>query len=95
MSKSDENANGYIALLDKPEDIMRKFKRAVTDSEACVRYAEGKDGVNNLMGIYSCVTGKSYEEIEREFEGKGYGDFKTAVGEAVVEHLRPIQERFA
>ena len=59
---------------------MRKFKRAVTDSEACVRYAEGKDGVNNLMGIYSCVTGKSYEEIEREFEGKGYGDFKTAVG---------------
>ena len=95
MSKSDENANGYIALLDKPEDIMRKFKRAVTDSEACVRYAEGKDGVNNLMGIYSCVTGKSFEEIEREFEGKGYGDFKTAVGEAVIEHLRPIQERFA
>ena len=95
MSKSDENANGYIAMLDKPEDIMRKFKRAVTDSEACVRYAEGKDGVNNLMGIYSCVTGKSFEEIEREFEGKGYGDFKTAVGEAVIEHLRPIQERFA
>lgn len=82
-------------MLDKPEDIMRKFKRAVTDSEACVRYAEGKDGVNNLMGIYSCVTGKSFEEIEREFEGKGYGDFKTAVGEAVIEHLRPIQERFA
>lgn len=94
MSKSDENANASIALLDKPEDIMRKFKRAVTDSEACVRYAEGKDGVNNLMGIYSCVTGKTYEEIEREFDGKGYGDFKTAVGEAVIEHLRPIQERY-
>lgn len=95
MSKSDENANASIALLDKPEDIMRKFKRAVTDSEACVRYAEGKDGVNNLMGIYSCVTGRTYEEIEQEFSGKGYGDFKAAVGEAVVEHLRPIQERFS
>lgn len=95
MSKSDENANASIALLDKPEDIMRKFKRAVTDSEACVRYAEGKDGVNNLMGIYSCVTGRTYEEIEQEFSGKGYGDFKTAVGEAVIEHLRPIQERFS
>ena len=95
MSKSDENANASIALLDKPEDIMRKFKRAVTDSEAGVRYAEGKDGVNNLMGIYSCVTGRTYEEIEQEFSGKGYGDFKAAVGEAVVEHLRPIQERFS
>lgn len=95
MSKSDENANAWIALLDKPEDIMRKFKRAVTDSDACVRYAEGKDGVNNLMGIYSAVTGRSFEEIEREFDGRGYGDFKTAVGEAVVEHLRPIQERYA
>lgn len=95
MSKSDENANASIAVLDKPEDIMRKFKRAITDSEACVRYAEGKDGVNNLMGIYSCVTGRTNEQIEAEFAGKGYGDFKTAVGEAVVEHLRPIQERYA
>lgn len=95
MSKSDENVNASIAVLDKPEDIMRKFKRAVTDSEACVRYAEGKDGVNNLMGIYSCVTGKTNEQIEAEFAGKGYGDFKTAVGEAVVEHLRPIQGRYA
>ena len=95
MSKSDENANGYIAMLDRPDDIMRKFKRAVTDSEACVRYAEGKDGVNNLMNIYSCITGMDFEQIEQEFDGKGYGDFKTAVGEAVVEHLRPIQERFA
>ena len=94
MSKSDENTNAYIVMLDKPEDIMRKFKRAVTDSEACVRYAEGKDGVNNLMSIYSCVTGKTYEQIENEFAGKGYGEFKAAVGEAVVEHLRPIRERF-
>ena len=95
MSKSDENANGYIAMLDRPDDIVRKFKRAVTDSESCVRYAEGKDGVNNLMNIYSCITGMDFEQIEQEFDGKGYGDFKTAVGEAVVEHLRPIQERFA
>ena len=94
MSKSDENANAYVAILDKPEDIMRKFRRAVTDSDACVRYAEGKDGVNNLMEIYSCVTGLSYEQIERDFEGKGYGDFKTAVGEAVAEHLRPIREKY-
>lgn len=94
MSKSDENANGCVAVLDKPEVIMKKFKRAVTDSEACVRYGEGKDGINNLMGIYSAVTGLTVEQIEKDFEGKGYGDFKTAVGEAVVEHLRPIQERF-
>lgn len=95
MSKSDDNVNGFVAVLDKPDDIMRKFKRAVTDSEACVRYADGKDGVNNLMGIYSCVTGLSYEQIEKDFAGKGYGDFKTSVGEAIIEHLRPIQERFA
>lgn len=94
MSKSDDNINAYVAILDKPEDIMRKFKRAVTDSEACVKYGEGKDGINNLMGIYSAVTGKSYDDIQAEFEGKGYGDFKTAVGEAVVEQLRPIRERF-
>ena len=78
MSKSDENVNAWIAVLDKPEDIMRKFKRAVTDSEARVHYAEGKDGINNLMGIYSTMTGKTYEEIEREFDGKGYGDFAMA-----------------
>jgi len=94
MSKSDENVNGFIGMLDKPDDIMRKFKRAVTDSEACVRYAEGKDGINNLMGIYSCVTGKNFDEIEKEFEGLGYGDFKTAVGQAVVDHLKPIQDKY-
>lgn len=94
MSKSDENVNGFISMLDRPDDIMRKFKRAVTDSEAVVTYREGKDGVNNLMSIYNAATGKSFEEIEAEFEGRGYGDFKTAVGEAVVEILRPLQEKY-
>ena len=94
MSKSDENANSFITVLDDPDTIIRKFKRAVTDSEACVRFAEGKDGVNNLMGIYSSITGRSMEEIEREFDGKGYGDFKPTVAEAVIEELRPIQERY-
>ena len=93
MSKSIPE--GCVFLLEKPEDIMRKFKRAVTDSdtERCVRYdRENKPGVSNLMSIYSAVTGKSYEEIEAEFEGKGYGAFKPVVGETVVELLRPIRE---
>lgn len=94
MSKSDENVNSFVTLMDSPEVIMKKFKRAVTDSEAVVRYAEGKDGINNLMGIYSAVTGLSFEQIEKDFEGRGYGDFKTAVGEAVVEELRPVRERY-
>lgn len=94
MSKSDENSNGYISILDKPEVIMKKFKRAVTDSDSKVAYAEGKDGINNLMGIYSSVTGKTLGQIESEFDGHGYGDFKVAVGEAVVELLRPIQDKF-
>jgi len=94
MSKSDENENSYIALLDPPEVIIRKFKRAVTDSEAVIRYdEENKPGISNLMNIYASVTGKSFEDIELEFEGKGYGDFKKAVGEAVIETLRPIQEK--
>lgn len=83
MSKSDENANGCVHLLDPPEVIMKKFKRAITDSEACVRYGEGKDGINNLMDIYGAVTGLSHEQIEKDFDGKGYGDFKVAVGEAL------------
>ena len=94
MSKSDPNPNGCIFLLDKPEDIIRKVKRAVTDSEAEVCYREGKDGVNNLLTIYSTVTGKTVDEAVAEFSGKGYGDFKLAVGEAVAEHLRPIQEKY-
>ncbi len=94
MSKSDSNAKSFISILDTPETIVKKFKSAVTDSEASVRYAEGKDGVNNLMGIYSCCTGASYEQIESEFAGKGYGDFKLAVADAVVAELRPLQEEF-
>lgn len=95
MSKSDPNVNGFISMIDTPDVIMRKLKRAVTDSEARVAVGEGKDGVNNLIEIYSCCTGLTAEQIEAEFEGKGYGDFKAAVGEAVIEELRPVQERFA
>ena len=94
MSKSDENVNGFVSLLDPRDTVIKKFKRAVTDSEACVRFADGKDGINNLMTIYSCATGKTMEEIEREFEGKGYGDFKMAVGEAVADVLDPIQAEY-
>ncbi len=95
MSKSDENPNGFIGILDPKDMIIRKCKRAVTDSDAEVVYREGKDGINNLMTIYSVVTGKTFAEVEREFDGKGYGDFKTAVGEAVADHLEPIRTRFA
>ena len=95
MSKSDHDQNGCVYLMEKPEDIARKFKKAVTDSdtERCVRFApEEKPGVANLMSIYSACTGKTFEEIEREFDGLGYGAFKPAVGEAVIETLRPIRE---
>lgn len=95
MSKSDPNENGYILLLDPVDAIVRKVKRAVTDSGSEVKRGEGKEGIENLMSIYSAVTGKTMEEIEAEFEGKGYGDFKLAVAEAVAEELRPIQERYA
>ena len=94
MSRSDTNANATILLLDDTDTIIRKFKRAVTDSESEVRYAEEKPGISNLMDIYSAVTGKTYEEIEKEFAGKGYGDFKLAVGETVADHLKPLQERY-
>ena len=95
MSKSDENPNACIFILDEPDEIIRKFKRAVTDSEAVVRYADEKPGISNLMSIYSVVTGKDYASIEREFDGKGYGDFKLAVGEAVADHLKPVRDEFA
>lgn len=94
MSKSDTNAKAFISMLDDADTIVRKVKSAVTDSEARVYYGEGKDGVNNLMGIYSCCTGKDFAEIEQEFAGKGYGDFKAAVAEAVVEELRPVKAEF-
>ena len=95
MSKSDENTNAVVYILDDKDTIIRKFKRAVTDSEAEVRFSEEKPGVSNLMTIYSCFTGKNYDEIEREFAGKGYGDFKLAVGEATADALAPVQARFA
>ncbi|MCR5654570.1 MAG: tryptophan--tRNA ligase [Lachnospiraceae bacterium] len=93
MSKSIPE--GCVFLMDKPEDIARKFKRAITDSDSehCVYFdREKKPGVANLMNIYSTITGKTYEEIEKEFDGKGYGVFKPAVGEVVIEQLRPIRE---
>ena len=95
MSKSDDTNTGRVLLMDDPAVIMKQFKRAITDSdtERCVRFApEEKPGVANLMQIYAATTGKSFDEIEREFDGQGYGKFKPAVGEAVVEMLRPIQE---
>ena len=93
MSKSDENPNASIYLMDDPDTIIRKFKRAVTDSEACVRYSEEQPGIKNLIDIYCVCMGKTPEETEREFDGKGYGDFKMAVGEAVVGVLKPLQDR--
>jgi len=95
MSKSDENENAVVRILDAPDVIMRKFKRAVTDSEASVIFdPENKPGVSNLLTIYSCFSGKTIEEAEKEFEGKGYGDFKAAVGEVCCDKLVPVQEEF-
>jgi len=94
MSKSDPNPRASIAITDAPDVILKKCKSAVTDSETEIRYAEGKDGINNLMTIYAACTGKGFDEIEREFDGKGYGDFKMAVGEAVIEELRGFQEEY-
>lgn len=91
MSKSDENQNATVLILDDKDTIIRKFKRAVTDSDSQVIYKEGKDGINNLMSIYSTVTGKSFDDIEKEFDGKGYGDFKLAVGETVADALAPVR----
>ena len=95
MSKSDTNQNAVVYILDSKDDIMRKFKKAVTDSDAEVRYAEEKPGVSNLMSIYRAFTGKTFDEIENEFSGKGYGDFKSAVGEACADGLAPVRDEFA
>ena len=94
MSKSDPNPNAVVRILDPRDEILRKFKRAVTDSGAEVRFAEDKPGVSNLMTIYSCFSGKSFAEIEAEFAGKGYGDFKAAVGEVTADALAPVQAEF-
>ena len=95
MSKSDENPNASIYLMDDPDTIMRKCKRAVTDSEAQILYREEQPGVKNLIDIYSACTGKTPDETVKEFDGKGYGDFKMAVGEAVVSVLKPLQDEYA
>ncbi len=94
MSKSDENTNAVVYILDDKDTIIRKFKRAVTDSDTCVCMGEGKDGINNLITIYSCFTGKSVQDIEKEFDGRGYGEFKIAVGEACADALAPVQQKF-
>lgn len=94
MSKSDENLNASIYLLDDKDTIIRKFKRAVTDSDNEIRYSDEKPGIKNLIDIYGIATGHSVEDTVREFDGKGYGDFKLAVGEAVADVLTPIQSRY-
>ena len=94
MSKSDTNPKATISILDDEKTIIRKFKSAVTDSDMEVCYREGKAGINNLMTIYSAINGKTMEEITAEFAGRGYGDFKTAVGECVAEALRPVREKY-
>lgn len=95
MSKSDENPNASIYLMDDPDTIMRKCKRAVTDSEAQILYRDEQPGVKNLIDIYRACTDKTVDEVVKEFDGKGYGDFKVAVGEAVVSVLKPLQEEVA
>ncbi len=95
MSKSDENPNASIYLMDDPDTIMRKFKRAVTDSEAQILYRDEQPGIKNLIDIYSACTGKTPDEVVKEFDGQGYGVFKPAVGEAVVSVLKPLQDEVA
>lgn len=94
MSKSDENDQSFITILDEPDVIVRKIKRAVTDSENYVKFSEEKPGVSNLMSIYSAITKKNMVQIEDEFAGKGYGDFKAAVAQSVVEELKPIKQNY-
>ena len=95
MSKSDENANASIYLMDDPDTVMRKCKRAVTDSEAQILYRDEQPGVKNLLDIYCACTGKTADEAVKEFDGKGYGELKTAVGESVVAVLKPLQDEVA
>ena len=95
MSKSDENPNASVYLMDDPDTIIRKFKRAVTDSMARIAYTDEQPGIKNLLDIYCACTGKTMDEAVKEFDGRGYGDLKLAVGESVVSVLKPVQERFA
>ncbi len=94
MSKSDANENAVVRILDSKDDVIRKFKRAVTDSGNEICTGEGKEGITNLLNIYTCFTGKTLDEAIKEFEGKGYGEFKLAVGETCADALRPVREDF-
>ncbi len=94
MSKSDENENSYVSLLDKPEVIQRKIKRAVTDSDGEIRFSEDKPGVSNLMSMLSAITGDSFDKIESDYAGKGYGALKQSVADAVCEELAPLQSEY-
>lgn len=97
MSKTDPNLRSTVFLDDEPDDILKKFRSAMTDSDMEVRYRPGvvgKEGITNLLTIYTVATGKTMEQAEKEFDGKGYGDFKSAVGEAVVDFLAPVQEKY-
>ncbi len=95
MSKSDPDSNGMVSIIDAPEVILKKFKRAVTDSGRSIEVSPEKPGISNLLTIYSVFSGCTVTDAERRFEGKGYGEFKTAVGEAVAEALSPIRKRYA
>lgn len=95
MSKSDKDQNATVSIIDSADVIMKKFKRAVTDSENRIAFSEEKPGISNLLTIYSAFSGESIESAERRFEGKGYGDFKIAVGEAVADALSPVREKYA
>ncbi|MBQ8605735.1 MAG: tryptophan--tRNA ligase [Clostridia bacterium] len=94
MSKSDPNPKSYISIIDEKDVIIRKFKSAVTDSDNKIAFSDDKPGISNLLTIYSVMTGKTIEEAVQEFDGKGYGDFKLAVGEAVADGLSPLKEKY-
>lgn len=95
MSKSDTNVNSFILMTDDADTILRKFKRAVTDSDGVVCAGDDKPGVTNLMSIYASLTGKTFADIEKEFEGQGYGVFKEAVAGSVIDAFRPIQSEYS
>ena len=95
MSKSDKNVNAFISLADPRDVIVKKFKKAVTDSYGVVKYSDEQPGIKNLINIYSCVTGKTIDEVEKEFSSSNYGTFKSAVGEVVADALTPIQKKYA
>jgi len=94
MSKSDPNPKSYISIIDEPAKILKKCKSAVTDSENRIAFEEGRHGMNNLLTIYSAMTGCTIEDAVKQFEGQGYGTFKTAVAEAIIAELTPLQEEY-